>query len=232
MLTALFFFEVWTPSLSFAFQPLLGGEAASSRSLQSSPVLRTTRVVPRTFQKVLLPASPSDDDDDDDTSYQDDEETSEGEGPDFRNEETLLCVDLEILPGVDRVDAMSRVSRFCQSFPFAAVLPVQPLQYLPVYEDGGVELKFLRKKTDLKSGIDGGIRFFLDRVPPHDDNDNRECIEITAKRNSSGQFITKMMAEKLVITSFVSSIRGDGTSNFGSPPLDAVRIRSMYHKWM
>ena len=100
-----------------------------------------------------LGANNDDDDDDDDNNN--------NRSNHYANEETLLCLDLAVVPGVTYDAAWAHVSKFCQSFPFAAVLPVQPLHYLPVYEDGGVQVKFLRKKTGLKSAVDGGVRFFL-----------------------------------------------------------------------
>jgi hypothetical protein len=215
-----------------------------------------------TMQSTLLAASqPSPNKDD-----------SENAVVDYSKEETLLCLDLVVNPGVDVDAAVAKVSKFCQSFPFAAVLPVQPLHYVPVYEDGGVEVKFLRKKTTEKSSIDGGIRFFVTCLPAQsekdvepaaadlpfvdaeedDDDDNdgamerndvdattfsvspsRSVIQITAKRNSRGQTIAKLFAEKLVITSFVASISGTATSAFGTTaPLDHVQVQSLYHKWM
>jgi hypothetical protein len=192
---------------------------------------------------------------------------------DYSKEETLLCLDLVVNPGVDLDAAVAKVSKFCQSFPFAAVLPVQPLHYVPVYEDGGVEVKFLRKKTTEKSSIDGGIRFFVTCIPAQDDEDGasldlplvdadeeededndgtvaterndsdstisasppRSVIQITAKRNSRGQTIAKLFAEKLVITNFVASISGTAATGntFGTTaPLDHVQVQSLYHKWM
>lgn len=154
---------------------------------------------------------------------------------DYTSEETLLCIDLAVQPGVDLEVAFAKVSKFCQSFPFAAVLPVQPLHYLPVYEDGGVEVKFLRKKTVTKSSVDGGIRFFIETMPG-DGDDEEGCdaptIEVTAKRNSQGQAITKLMAEKLVVTNFVAGITGVEATRFGMPPTDFVQVKSLYHKWM
>ena len=162
-------------------------------------------------------------------------------------------MDLVVQPGVAPNQAMAKVSQFCQSFPFAAILPVQPLQYLPVYEDGGVEVKFLRKKTDIKSGIDGGVRFFIENPPENDDDDDDNdddekenavttcptsstLIEVTAKRNSKGQTIAKLMAEKLIVTNFVAAITGEpeARQRLGSNIAieDFVQVRSIYHKWM
>lgn len=148
-------------------------------------------------------------------------------------EETLLWVHLKVNPGVDVSDALSSVSNFCHSFPFAAVLPVQPLQYLPL-DDTGVEVKFLRKKTDIKSGVDGGIRFYVatsqetkandssseESSLENEEEDEQESmldeaeeeaegpiIEIKAKRNSMGQVISKLMSEKLIVMKFVAELQ-------------------------
>lgn len=147
----------------------------------------------------------------------------ESSQPDYEAEETLLKVHLAVQPGVSLDEAKEAVAKYSQSFPFAAVLPVQPLQYLPT-EDQGVEIKFLRKKTDIKSGIDGGIRFFVESADGG--------LDITAKRNSKGQTIQKMMAEKLVVKAFVSGITGEENAKYGQAPLDVVRVTSLYHKWM
>jgi hypothetical protein len=161
-------------------------------------------------------------------------ESSEEETTDYTQEEILLCIDLAVQPGVPVDEAVAKVSKFCQSFPFAAVLPVQPLHYMPVYEDGGVEVKFLRKKTVTKSSVDGGIRFFLQTMPGDDteESDDPTTIEVTAKRNSKGQVIAKLMAEKLVVTNFVAGITGEEVARFGNPPTDFVQVKSLYHKWM
>jgi hypothetical protein len=71
---------------------------------------------------------------------------SEQQGHDYEAEETLLKVHLALQPGVSLVDAKTAVSKYCQAFPFAAVLPVQPLQYLPVTEDGGVDVYVLCRR--------------------------------------------------------------------------------------
>jgi len=148
---------------------------------------------------------------------------SKEENIDYSNEETLLCVHLSLKSNVSLEQALESVASYSQSFPFAAVLPVQPLMYLPA--DDGVDIKFLRKKTDIKSGTDGGIRFF---VQPLDD----DGLEVTAKRNSQGQSIQKIMAEKLVVLAYVSGITGEETNKYGQAPVDMVQVESIFHKWM
>lgn len=208
--------------------------------------------------------------------------------PNWDAEETLLAMHLSLLPGTSMDEAYHRVSAYTQSFPYAAVLPVQPLQYLPT-EDGGVELRFLRKKTHIKPGVDGGIRFFVERrqeggagetLLKSEDSENEneeeekdddyldvvdadvEGIEVTAKRNSQGQSLSKIFAEKLVVTSFVQGMlagakslavgveaEASSTTSMGmtsanndtvvppqtrikSPTADFVTMRSVFHKWM
>lgn len=70
----------------------------------------------------------------------------EEENNDFSQEETLLQVHLSLLPDIPLEIAIEKVSKYAQSFPFAAVLPVQPLHYLPT-EDGGVDVRFLVRQT-------------------------------------------------------------------------------------
>lgn len=54
----------------------------------------------------------------------------EEEATNYDEEETLLKIHLSVLPVVSMDAAMERVSAYCRSFPFAAVLPVQPLTYV------------------------------------------------------------------------------------------------------
>ena len=173
-------------------------------------------------------------------SKPDDEEDAENAEKEWSQEESLLVMNVSPLPDVSCEDSLSRISQYIRSFPFAAILPVQPLQALPT-DDGGLELKFLRKKTHIKSGVDGGIRFFVNRG--EDDK-----IEILVKRNSDGQSIPKMFAEKLVVQSFAKGMalgsdfgndNSDETANIKvpntrieSPTKDMVQIQSVFHKWI
>jgi hypothetical protein len=139
-------------------------------------------------------------------------------GTDYDAEETLLRLRLAVEPSVSMDEAKERVTKYSRSFPFSAVLPVQPLMYVPTPE--GVQVRFMKK-----GGYDGGIRFFIEATP-----DN--FLELTAKRNAMGQTIAKIVAERLVITSFVSGITGEDEERFGPPPTDVVRLQSVFHKWM
>ena len=142
---------------------------------------------------------------------------------DYELEETLLRVHLSPRPGVDIDDALGMVSKYTTSFPFAAVLPVQPLNYLPT-PDGGVDVKFLRKKTKEKGSLDGGIRFFIGK--------ERDGIEILAKRNSDGQTVPKIFSERLVVQAYAKGISGDEVEKTGMPPIEFVALDSIFHKWM
>ena len=270
-------------------------------------------------------------------SFEDDTDgvVSDGSDQDNFEEETLLRISMMILPqnvsshspeddeDVDNMarrfqqqqdKAIEKVSKFCETFPFAAILPVQPLQYFPIYLDGKdfynvttnptmsnttsssddrssrirrrrcVEVQFLRKKTPERGSIDGGIRFYIqpqlqsnyedshdeDDVNSTDNNKNNSdshvsrpqpMMELIAKRNSQGQVITKIFAEKLIITNFVASFLGsttpmmntDTNTNTTSVAIPStasksllklqlrypspiseniVQLQSIYHKWM
>lgn len=146
---------------------------------------------------------------------------------DYSDEETLLCLHLTVEDEDDLDHALQKVRRYSQKFPFGLVLPVQPLTYQPT-DDGGVELWFLRKKTDAKSGMDGGMRFFVEKEA------DQPMITVTAKRNSAGQAIRKMMAEKIVIRMFVDGLvgQGDHPELAKYAPSDFVKLHSVFYPWM
>ena len=144
---------------------------------------------------------------------------------DYDQEETLMQIHLVSNNNNNNENndaAKEEISRYTQRFPFAAILPVQPLQYLPA-PDGGVEVKFLRKKTKEKGSIDGGIRFFL--------REERGGFDVIAKRNSKGQTVSKMFSEKLVILAFIKGISGEETEKTGPPP-ENVSVESIFHMWL
>lgn len=134
-----------------------------------------------------------------------------------------MTLHFAIKEDVDKGFALERMSRYCQSFPFAAILPVQPLQYLPT-PDGGVDVRFLRKKTREKGSIDGGMRFFV--------SEDRDGIDVVAKRNSQGQTVSKMFSEKLVVQSFLKRVTGEDVDKTSPFPTDVVTLASVFHKWM
>lgn len=139
------------------------------------------------------------------------------------HEETLLVINLRPQTDLSQEECLSQISQYTQSFPFAALLPVQPLQYLPT-SDGGVEVKFLRKKTQTKSSIDGGVRFFVRNLLQHDtnekkdsdDDNNNNIIEVVVKRNSNGQTFSKIFAEKLLIQGFVRGMTSGSADDGGN----------------
>jgi hypothetical protein len=158
-------------------------------------------------------------------------------------EETLLAMHLSPLPGRTVEECWDRASRYTQAFPFAAVLPVQPLRYLPTPE-GGVDVTFLRKQTETKGGVDGGIRFSVSYS-------DRGGVTVTAKRNSAGQAIGKIFAEKIAVLTYVRAVTeaaaaADATGSSGSstgaikvpqtrvspPTADVASVDSLFHKWM
>ena len=145
---------------------------------------------------------------------------------DMTDEETLLKVHLSIQDKVDPEMALAMVQKYTQSFPFSAILPVQPLQYLPTH-DGGVDVLFLRKKTQDKGSIDGGMRFFVG--PPVDGEDG---IEVQVKRNSKGQTVSKMFTEKLVVQAYCEGIAGMDEARTGRAPTAFVSVLSVFHKWL
>ena len=160
----------------------------------------------------------------------------------YKQEETLLKLRLKVKPtaGDLTTEVLPALQKYIQSFAFAAVLPVQPLQYVPT-DDGGVEVKFMRKKTKEKGSIDGGLRFWVleDKVRAADgsvDESAQHGIEIVVKRNSEGQTCGKMFSEKLVVLAFVQSFTGGDAkgeySNKDPPTNGLVSVESMFHKWM
>jgi hypothetical protein len=147
---------------------------------------------------------------------------------DMAEEETLLKMHLTVRDNVDPDMALAKVQQYTQSFPFAAILPVQPLQYLPTHE-GGVDVLFLRKKTQDKGSVDGGMRFF---VGPTKEDGDPQGIEVQVKRNSKGQTVSKMFTEKLVVQAYCNGIVGRDEARTGKAPADLVSVVSVFHKWM
>lgn len=143
---------------------------------------------------------------------------------DMASEETLLKIQMDIQEGKDPDLALEKVAFYTQTFPFAAVLPVQPLQYLPTH-DGGVDVLFLRKKTKEKGSVDGGMRFFV--LP-----DSKGGIEVEVKRNSKGQSISKAFTEKLVVQAYCNGIMGKSDLESSKSLFEFVSVSSVFHKWL
>eukprot|EP00584_Thalassiosira_punctigera_P000387 CAMPEP_0172540110 /NCGR_PEP_ID=MMETSP1067-20121228/11181_1 /TAXON_ID=265564 ORGANISM="Thalassiosira punctigera, Strain Tpunct2005C2" /NCGR_SAMPLE_ID=MMETSP1067 /ASSEMBLY_ACC=CAM_ASM_000444 /LENGTH=234 /DNA_ID=CAMNT_0013325895 /DNA_START=21 /DNA_END=722 /DNA_ORIENTATION=- len=110
--------------------------------------------------------------------------------------------------------ALAAVQKYTQSFPFVAVLPVQPLTYLPVKRSDGnpaVKVTFLRKKTAEKGSMDGGMLFSSCLVSEEDcdedGSDNyKKGIQLTAQRITKGQTVSKVFSEKQIILAFVKGL--------------------------
>mmetsp|Transcript_5473 Transcript_5473/g.9017 ORF Transcript_5473/g.9017 Transcript_5473/m.9017 type:complete len:224 (-) Transcript_5473:46-717(-) len=159
---------------------------------------------------------------------------------DMVEEETLLKINLALVVGPSNDDddndddtvaalgeqALAKVQQYTQAFPFAAVLPVQPLQYLPTQE-GGVDVLFMRKKTAEKGSIDGGMRFFVSR-----NGNGGGGVEVEVKRNSKGQTISKAFTERLVVQAYCEGIAGKDDERTGKAPLEFVSVSSIFHKWL
>lgn len=125
-------------------------------------------------------------------------------------------------------DALDAVRQYTKSFPFAAVLPVQPLTYLPVRSpDGEVALKvtFLRKKTEEKDSKDGGMLFQCEL-----EDGNSKRINLIASRITKGQTVTKIFSEKQIVTAFIKGLgEARGKEILGSAN---VRVESVFHEWI
>ena len=148
-------------------------------------------------------------------------------------DETLLRINFSYENGDDST-ALDAVRTYTKSFPFAAVLPVQPLTYLPVIFEGEMALKvtFLRKKTEEKDSKDGGLLFKCEKASNDllDEDDGRQKINLVAKRISKGQTVSKIFSEKQIIMSFVKGLN----EARGKDLLDSanVRVESIFHEWM
>jgi len=146
--------------------------------------------------------------------------------------------------------ALSAVQDYTRSFPFAAVLPVQPLTYLPVKIDAsasrslvvptdsniGLKVTFLRKKTAEKGSQDGGMLFSSCLVSEEDMDEDGEMenykkkVQLTAWRLTEGQTVSKYFSEKQIVLAFVKGL----SEGKGKELLDKgnVELESVFHLWM
>ena len=125
-----------------------------------------------------------------------------------------------------------------QSNSLPAVLPVQPLTYLPVKMSGGqpaVKVTFLRKKTAEKGSQDGGMLFTSCLVSEEDcDEDGsldnyKKSIQLTSWRITKGQNVSKVFSEKQIVLAFVKGLtEGRGEELLGGK----VDVDSVFHLWM
>lgn len=170
----------------------------------------------------------------------------------FNAGDILLCIKFSFTDssGVDRGCTTKAVVEefrtYVRSFPYAAFLPVQPMQYLP--SERGVTITFLRKKTAEKGMQDGGIQIDVvgtnagtkeDENDEHDILDNDESsfsadqffVELTASRIANGQTVSKVFSEKIVALKLLEGIRTWVTNQEALQPL-GIQLTSVYHKWM
>jgi len=146
--------------------------------------------------------------------------------------------------------ALSAIQYYTKSFPFAAVLPVQPLTYLPVKIDTsasrslvvptdsnvGLKVTFLRKKTAEKGSQDGGILFSSCLVSEEDMDEDGEMenykkkVQLTAWRLTEGQTVSKYFSEKQIVLAFVKGL----SEGKGKELLEKgdVELESVFHLWM
>ncbi|VEU33908.1 unnamed protein product [Pseudo-nitzschia multistriata] len=152
------------------------------------------------------------------------------------SEDILLRINLGINTGAEPESSLEAVRQYARSFPFAAVLPVQPLTYVPSEDGTGVKVTFLRKKTKEKGSVDGGINISVDFTSAKDENDldplGGKRIRLLATRNSEGQTVSKIFSEKLIVLAFVKGISGDDAQKAGKDLSNMVSIESIFHKWL
>ena len=150
-------------------------------------------------------------------------------------DETLLRINFSFEDASDE-NALDAVRQYTKSFPFAAVLPVQPLTYLPVHMPGpggelALKVTFLRKKTEEKDSRDGGM-IFQCRIAQKDitNEDDGVKINLVAKRVSKGQTVSKIFSEKQIIMAFVNGLDEER----GKMILDNanVQVESVFHQWL
>jgi hypothetical protein len=202
------------------------------------------------------------------SSPSDDDETTE---PNTNNDsqvkdDLLMCINFHVREKLFDADAdarlilVSRLQKYVQGFPYAAVLPVQPLHYVP--SEHGVTVKFLRKKTKEKDGQDGGIQIDVlvtaakeqqpQQSSKEDDDDEDDddfedddttssndtaasatTIEVMVKRVSKGQTVSKIFSEKLIVMQLLEGIKMTFANNEdGENDQPQLDMASVYHKWM
>ena len=158
------------------------------------------------------------------------------------NAETLLRINFSFNDDADDDGrlALSAVQQYCQTFPFAAVLPVQPLTYIPVQLPDGnpaVKVSFLRKKTAEKGSIDGGILFSSFLVSEEDCDDEgldnyKRRIQLTAIRIKEGQTVSKMFSEKQILLAFVKGLNDARGIEILTNGGRRVEVESVFHLWL
>ncbi|KAL7506322.1 hypothetical protein ACHAXN_003600 [Cyclotella atomus] len=140
-------------------------------------------------------------------------------------DEPLLRINFSYQETTDD-DALESIQQYTRSFPFAAVLPVQPLTYLPCrLPDGETALKvtFLRKKTEEKDAKDGGMIFQWKAI-------ERTKISLVASRISKGQTVPKIFSEKQIVLAFIKGL--DEERGREMLKKANLHVASIFHQWM
>eukprot|EP01083_Nonionella_stella_P097414 273813_1 len=145
------------------------------------------------------------------------------------SDDLLMRVYFKIKSEVKATDVVCSLQSYVASFPFAAVLPVQPMKYVPREDGPGVDISFLRKKTMDKGAIDGGIHFIISSEK------DGELIRLDARREAEGQTISKAFSEGLIIKTFVSGLLDEEGGRVGinkDELVSMVDVEKIIHKWM
>ena len=169
----------------------------------------------------------------------------DNDNADDEEREVLLRMNLGINTGADPDSSLEAVRQSARSFPFAAVLPVQPLTYIPSEDGRGVKVTFLRKKTKEKGSVDGGIDISVDFTTSAKDGDDDNTdldnplilsggkrIRLLATRNPEGQTLNKIFSEKLIVLAFVKSIAGEDLDEANKELSSMISVESIFHKWL
>lgn len=145
------------------------------------------------------------------------------------SDDLLMRIYFKTKSDVKEIDVICSLQSYVASFPFAAVLPVQPMKYVPREDGPGVDISFLRKKTMDKGAIDGGIHFIISSEKGED------LIRLDARRESEGQTISKVFSEGLIVKTFVSGLLDEEGGRVGINKDELVSlcdIEKIIHKWM
>ncbi len=148
------------------------------------------------------------------------------------SDDLLMRISFVSKGGTNEAEAIELIQAYIVSFPFSVVLPVQPLTYKPRKGGDGVDLSFLRKKTQEKGAIDGGMKFILSSDCG---NDEEFTVVLKAFRDSNGQTVSKIFSEGLIIKSFVAGLLDEEGGKVGlgkDKLLSKIAIKEFVHKWM
>ena len=98
-------------------------------------------------------------------------------------------------------------------------------------------VSFLRKKTDLKSGVDGGVLFSYEVVDEGDggeeemlEKSTNRAIQLTANRITEGQTVAKIFSEKQIVQAFVNGI--DEPKGNQLLESNGIVVKSLFHLWL